>query len=908
MSWHLLALGLFGVLALVLLRDGLRPGRVLISHESLQNSLPWSASFDERPKHNRFVGDQPRIFYPYLVEAARVYAGEADALWTTRGGGGQPFHGNMTSSLLHPLTLLAAVFAVELVPLLQALLVLTLSAFFTWAFLRRLGLSPPVALFGGLAFGFGGHQVLWLQYALSHSLLALPLCFWATERLVEDRSRRRLAILAASFALLIFGGHPETAMVAALVAGVWAAYRLWDPHGRPLVISAGLLAVGLCAVQWMPFLEYALNSHGLKLRETEAARLEGSVALSGSMIWAFFALTSAALLRSSATRGLLKHLFAVAGVAVTIVLARRMGMAMSAAVPILPEMYGSPVHPSGGTFTGAQDFPGLNAGFAGALPVMLLVLGVFSGAGGATVRLFGALSFVLWGAAHDLSLTRALVDVVPGLSEVGPTRLLGPVGFLVACGGAIVLQKMVTPETRSFSLTPSGNLLSGMGRVGVVFGAGVLLAFAALQMPVDPHGGRPVVTGLRSPEPESIYEGQRSIPICIDLPDGAEKLLIRLNGMTLFNGPVAPTTKEEPFTFSFAAQRTEDGRHRLTVEARDGEERRLIADQPLAIVRQRQLTPRDTLALGLACAALGWLLLRHRPGRGPWVALAVLGVDLLSFGEGYNPAATREQLYPQTETTDYLRAAWDDHGPFRIFTEGNILPPDTQFVVGVDHLLSYDNLGYRSTYRWLIEVPIQMDHFANFSFDAESVDYASPRFDALDVRYVVTGVDTSLAHIPGFELAHESETRIWENTRNLGRAWLTPEAMLIAADRRAELLATDPAEVALVTKEVEGELGGAGVVRLVEHSGSRVLLKTVTDGPALLILAENKAPGWRARVNGEDRDTLSAFVTWQAVPVPAGESVVEFLYDPIGARWGLRISIVAGALWLLMLVLPRRIG
>lgn len=897
--WHALALALYALLAAFLLRDGLHPDRVLISRESLQNSLPWSAVLERAEPHNRFVGDQPRIFYPYLVEAAKVYEGAADALWTSRGGGGQPFLGNITSKLFHPLTLLAAAFPITVVPLLQGLLVLWLSAFFTWAFLRRLGLGPPAALFGGLAFGFGGHQVLWLQYALSHTLLALPFCFWAVERLVADRSRRRLAVLAMGFAMLVFGGHPETAFVAALVAGLWALWRLWDAHGRPLVVGAGALAVALAAIQWMPFLEYASNSHGLNLREIESARMEGHVALSSSLIWGFFALISAALLRSSATRGLLKHVFTVGGVALTVVLARRMGMAMAAMVPALPEVYGSPIHPPGGVFTGAQDFPGLNAGYAGVLPVVLLVLGVFAGAGTRYVRVFAALAFVLWGAAYDMPLVRPLVDLLPGISEIGSTRLLGPVGFLVACGGACVLERLLDPKA------PRG-LPRAMGRVGLVLGVGLLLAFAVLRLPVDPHGGREVIAGLRSPSHEEIHDGSRPIEIVVDLPLGTEELAIRLDGLTLFRAPVPPTTPDAPFSFRFAAQRTEDGRHRLTVTT--AESSRPLADQPLAITRERQLSGRDLLAVGVSLAALGWFIASKRRPSAAWLALAVVGVDLFSFGDGYNPATPVNELYPPTQTGAFLAEAWEEHGPFRVFTEGNILPPDTHYMLGVDHLLSYDNLGYRRMHRWLIEVPIMMDAFASFAFDQSSVAYASPRFDSLDVRYVLTGLGTSLEHIPGMRLAHESETRVWENTDNLGRAWVVGEQALVAAERRDQLLTMHPGEVAFVEAYAGGPLGGRGEVTALRHEGSRIEVRAQADGPALLVLAENFAPGWSATVNGAEVESRHADSAWQAVPIPEGASEIVFTYDPPGYRWGRRISLVAAVIWLAMLLLPRRIG
>lgn len=883
----------------MLLRDGLSSDQVLISRESLQNSLPWSAVLERNEPHNRFVGDQPRIFYPYLVEAAKVYAGEADALWTSRGGGGQPFLGNITSKLFHPLTLLAAVMHVELVPLLQGLLTLWLSAFFTWAFLRRLGLGPPAALFGGLAFGFGGHQVLWLQYALAQTLLALPFCFWAVERLVADRSRRRLAVLAMGFAMLIFGGHPETAAVASLVAGLWALWRLWDAHGRPMVVGAGLLAVALSAIQWAPFLEYASKSHGLNLRELEAARMDGHVALSSSLIWGFFALISAAMLRSSATRGLLKHVFSVGGVALTVVLARRMGMAMAAAVPILPEVYGSPIHPSGGIFTGAQDFPGMNAGYAGMLPLLLLVLGVFAGAGSRYVRVFASMAFVLWGAAFDMPLVGAMVDLLPGISEIGSTRLLGPVSFLTACGGACVLQRVLEPEARR-------GLLEAMGRVGVVLGCGLLLAFAILHLPVDPHGGREVIAGLRSPPHEAVHDGRQPILICVDLPLGTEELSIRLDGLTLFRAPVPPTTPEEPFSFRFAAQRTEDGRHRLTV--RTAESDRALADQPLAITRERQVSPRDTLSLGLSLLLLGWLLVRQRTRSVAWLALGVLTVDLFSFGDGYNVSTPADELFPPTQTTEFLADAWEAHGPFRVFTEGNILPPDTHYMAGVDHLLSYDNLGYQRLQQWLIEVPIVMDAFASFAFDERTVDYASPRFDTLDVRYVITALATSLEHVPNMKLVHESETRIWENTDNLGRAWIVPEVALVSRERREELLRMHPGDVAFVEVPVDAPLGGRGEVLALEHEGSRIRVRAQTDGPALLVLAENFAPGWSARVNGEPANSQFADNAWQAVPLPEGLSDVEFVYDPASYRWGSRVSLIALLIWLAMLFLPRRIG
>ena len=46
------------------------------------------------------------------------------------------------------------------------------------------------------------------------------------------RDRRAIAVLAVGLALILCGGHPETAFVSAIVVLLWALWRLWDAQGR----------------------------------------------------------------------------------------------------------------------------------------------------------------------------------------------------------------------------------------------------------------------------------------------------------------------------------------------------------------------------------------------------------------------------------------------------------------------------------------------------------------------------------------------------------------------------------------------------------------------------------------------------------------------------------------------------
>lgn len=880
---------LFAAVAAWLLADGLPADRVLVSTEALEHSLPWSAVLEDEPAHNRFLGDQTRIYYPYLEEAARVYRGESDPLWTSRGGGGQPFLGNATSSLLHPLTLLAAVLPTERVPLAQGLLVLAGSAAFTFLFLRRLGLSWAASVLGAVAFGFGGHQVLWLQYALSHTLLALPFCFWAVELVREDRSRRRVAVLALGFAAFPLGGHPETAYVAAAVAGTWALWRLWDAHGRTLVLGVVVLALLVSAIQWWPFLDYALVSHGMELRRRHAEG--GVVPLGASLVFALFFWAGFTLVRGTGPAGVTRRVGAVLVCALVLTMARRMGFDISSLTMLLPDMYGSPLE--GGRYTGAQDYPGLNAGFSGALPALLLVLGATCGVGGGFGRFFGWGSLLLWGAAHHLPGAELLVRSLPGASQLEPTRLLGPVSFLAACGGAIVIDHLCLAPVK-----PQG--LRAMRWV-----AGCLVAMAGLgvllcRLPVDPFSGHTLVAGLESPPPYWTTDGNEVMDIAMHLEAPAHEVIVEIDGRIVHRGE--GHAGDQPI-LTYPTRRTEEGVHRIVVVARRGERMDVVADQPFVVKRDNQLATRDGIMLLLALALMTRVL--WRPGaRLVPVAAGLVVLDVLSFGAGYNAASPVERLFPPTRTEAFLRA---QPPPFRIFTEGTIVPPDTQFTMGVDHLMSYDNLGYHAAFQWRLVV-LDPDAFASFSFSRETVRYDSPFFDALDVRYVLTAPTTDLSDVPGFVLAHESETRVWENTRNLGRAFVVGRVADMRHDRVEDLERTDPAHAAFLESEGPGALGGAGTARVRAHDGARVLVDVEADGPALLVLAENWAEGWVASIDGGPaQPTTRCDVTWQCVPIDAATQEVEFRYRPRPVHRGALVSVATALLLLLMIVLPRQL-
>jgi hypothetical protein len=92
--------------------------------------------------------------------------------------------------------------------------------------------------------------------------------------------------------------------------------------------------------------------------------------------------------------------------------------------------------------------------------------------------------------------------------------------------------------------------------------------------------------------------------------------------------------------------------------------------------------------------------------------------------------------------------------------------------------------------------------------------------------------------------------------------------------------------------EATGHDESQDVSRLALHA-SRLTLHVTTDSPALLILSEIDYPGWQATVDGQSAPILRAYYTLRAVPVPAGEHVVELTFRPFSFTIGAIITVLS---------------
>jgi hypothetical protein len=138
-----------------------------------------------------------------------------------------------------------------------------------YLFLRR-HVSPYAAAFGAIGFAVSGPIVSTTNFPnLSWSVAAVPYVFWAIDRLLERRSARAIALVAAIVACQALAGEPVTLTATLAIASAYAvtADGRWRDRRVLLValgIAAGLL---LAAIQYIPMVDAGRGS----MRSTMAA-------------------------------------------------------------------------------------------------------------------------------------------------------------------------------------------------------------------------------------------------------------------------------------------------------------------------------------------------------------------------------------------------------------------------------------------------------------------------------------------------------------------------------------------------------------------------------------------------------------------------------------------------------------
>ncbi len=242
-------------------------GRIPFPRDMILQFPPWAgfhASGD--PQRYADIGDLITSFYPFRAFAAQAVREGTLPLWNPHILLGAPFLANAQSALFYPLNFLYYVLPLPAAWTIAILLRMFLAGVFMTLFIRSIGGSRTGAIFSGILFASCGFMTAWQGQAMGDAAMWLPLICYSVNRLRLEPSRRSFALASVAFAMPVLAGHPETAAHLTF-AGMFLALTLWLSPAGPkskrfdlrflaAFAAAGVLAIGLTAVQVIPTLEW----------------------------------------------------------------------------------------------------------------------------------------------------------------------------------------------------------------------------------------------------------------------------------------------------------------------------------------------------------------------------------------------------------------------------------------------------------------------------------------------------------------------------------------------------------------------------------------------------------------------------------------------------------------------------
>jgi hypothetical protein len=269
-----------------------------------------------------------------------------------------------------------------------------------------------------------------------------------------------------------------------------------------------------------------------------------------------------------------------------------------------------------------------------------------------------------------------------------------------------------------------------------------------------------------------------------------------------------------------------------------------------------------------------------------------------------------EEVYAPDEIVEYLRSQ-NDSSRVWVFPFGGQAVYRGYEQIGDNRIPLRNYLMHFGIEQAGGEHGNQLDRWNKFAGAGEQVyvDWhnflANPAFrSAANIRYVISGLDlgikpgdTAAVHME--EVYRGQRAIVYRNNLALPRAYIVPDVRVIPDTDSALAFMKQPGwnprEVAVVDRPLgaalpSGPLEQAAVIT--ERQPDRVVVRTNTNRPALLVLADVYAHGWKAYV--DDRLTPIAItnVAFRGVPVAAGEHTVRFVFDPDDLETGRLISSV----------------
>jgi len=254
---------------LLLLAPWLGTRRLLVPCDVLMAPVPGAPQVADPDPHD-LLNDVVYQFLPWEIEVRHALAERRLPLWSDRLEGGSSPWSNPQAAVLSPVACAGRLLPIQhhLLGALAAKILIALEG--TYLLARRLGVSRRSSLLAAAGFALGGGVIAWGLFPHSSAAAWVPWLAAGTIGLVRrpraPDTPRALVATGTVAAALLLSGHPETAAIGGLFAGLCGlAYarrrggRKTDrgtewARGLGAAAAAAALGAGLAAPQILPFL------------------------------------------------------------------------------------------------------------------------------------------------------------------------------------------------------------------------------------------------------------------------------------------------------------------------------------------------------------------------------------------------------------------------------------------------------------------------------------------------------------------------------------------------------------------------------------------------------------------------------------------------------------------------------
>jgi|SRR3989344_2340689 len=270
---ELLGFCLIFLIALFIYKDVFFQGKVVFSSNFLaQFYSPWSTvkfkGWEVGIPHKPTGSDSIRAFYPDRTIINESFNDGSFPLWNPYVFAGSPLLANFHSGVFYPLH-----FIYFLLPQITSWSFLifsqpVLATFFSYLYLRKLGLRKISAFFGAFAFGFSNSVINWSQEnpTVSRTIIWLPLILYSIESFIKTRKLKYFITSIFALATSFFAGFFQITFYIYFFSCLYGFVRILQIDYKRKIslffifITIFILALSLSAIQLFPSLEAYSNS------------------------------------------------------------------------------------------------------------------------------------------------------------------------------------------------------------------------------------------------------------------------------------------------------------------------------------------------------------------------------------------------------------------------------------------------------------------------------------------------------------------------------------------------------------------------------------------------------------------------------------------------------------------------